>query len=227
MEVKKISKIGQGAEGIVYKAEVGNRAKSVDPGDVEASDIKHSLSVIKERVSKSYRLPEIDLSLRKFRTRREAKILEKLSQIGFDSPKLILMDDENMTVEMGFIEGDKLRDVLSDKPEEYSREIGRKLAILHNAGIIHGDLTTSNMILDKNKKVHLIDFGLSFFSNKVEDKAVDLHLVMHALESKHYAIFSKCFAEVIKEYKKEADDSASIIKRLEIVEMRGRNKEKA
>ena len=99
-------------------------------------------------------------------------------------------------------------------------EIGKKIAVLHNNSIIHHDLTTSNMVI--GKELFLIDFGLSFFSEKAEDKAVDLHLLKEGLESKHYKIWKECFDIALEAYKKEARNSNETLKRLEIVEKRGR-----
>ena len=96
--------------------------------------------------------------------------------------------------------------------------------MLHNSAIIHGDLTTSNMIL--NKEIYLIDFGLSFFSEKSEDKAVDLHLLKEALESKHYKIWEDAFKIVLEAYRKEAKRASETLKRLEQVEKRGRYRAK-
>ncbi len=196
-----MEKIGSGAEAVLYQE-----------GD----------KVLKDRVSKSYRLPEIDVKLRKARTRREAKVIEKLEEIGVPGPKLIKMDDSSMQIEMSHIIGPKLRDVLHENPIEFCKEIGRKIAKLHTNGIIHADLTTSNMILAD--EIHFIDFGLSFFSEKVEDKAVDLHLMDRALESKHYELYPSCWKAVLEGYEKEYNESNYVIKRLEKVQSRGRNK---
>ncbi|MBN2422334.1 Kae1-associated serine/threonine protein kinase [Candidatus Woesearchaeota archaeon] len=179
--------------------------------------------IIKNRFKKSYRLKEIDVALRKFRTRRESKVLEKLP-LEVKGPKLLKMDDKEMNIEMEFINGPKVRDILDDKLE-LGKEIGKKIAILHNAEIIHGDLTTSNMIFHNNK-VYFIDFGLSFFSHKVEDKAVDLHLLKQALESKHYKVYEKAFKLVLQGYKEKSNDYEGIIQRFEKVEGRGRYKGK-
>ncbi|SRR3989338_1170511 len=180
--------------------------------------------VIKDRFSKKYRLREIDEKLRKSRTRREAKILGELKKISFPAPKLIF-NNEKDTIKMEFIKGKLLKNVLEKKSYyELSEEIGKKVAILHNKGIIHGDLTTSNMFL--GKEIYFIDFGLSFFSEKIEDKAVDLHLLKEALESKHYNIWENCFKAALKGYGKYAKDSGAIIKRLDAVESRGRYKGK-
>ena len=81
------------------------------------------------------------------------------------------------------------------------------------------------MILSKENKIFFIDFGLSFFSDKTEDKAVDLHLLKKALESKHYKIFEECFKAALEGYKK-SDNYEAIIKRFQIVEKRGRYKER-
>ena len=180
--------------------------------------------VVKHRFEKSYRHPEIDAGLRKHRTRRESKIIEKLAEIGFPGPKLIQTDEKEMKIAMNHVPGMLVKEVLHNDYRKLSREIGRKIAKLHANNIIHGDLTTSNLILDK--EIHLIDFGLSFFSEKEEDKAVDLHLLKQALESKHYKIFEECFGEAIEGYKESYPDAQRILKRLEIVESRGRNKKK-
>jgi len=195
--------IGQGAEAILYKE-----------GD----------TVLKDRISKDYRVKEIDDSLRKARTRREAKVITKLAEIGIPGPKLIKMDDKKMQISMSFIPGDKLRDVLHKNHIEWSKEIGRKVAKLHANDIIHADLTTSNMILAN--EIYFIDFGLSFISKKIEDKAVDLHLLDRALESKHHEIHSECWNAVLEGYKAEYAEAAEVLKRLEKVESRGRNKNK-
>ena len=123
---------------------------------------------------------------------------------------------------MEYVNGNKLRDVFDLK---HAKKIGEYVAKMHNDGIVHGDLTTSNMIESKDE-IYFIDFGLSFFSEKFEDKAVDLHLLKEALESKHYKIADKSFKEIISNYKKHAKDSKEIIERLKQVEARGRNKHK-
>jgi TP53 regulating kinase and related kinases len=180
--------------------------------------------IIKHRFRKKYRIKDIDERLRKSRTKREAKVLQKLEAISFPSPKL-LKNDEKEKLEMENIKGKLLRDVL--EKENYimlSKEIGEKIAVLHNNNIIHGDLTTSNMIL--NKEIYFIDFGLSFFSHKIEDKAVDLHLLKEALESKHYKIWEKCYKTALRAYEKKANDGSKTVERLKIVESRGRYKQR-
>ena len=181
-------------------------------------------TILKNRFQKSYRLKEIDEKLRGFRTRREAKILQKLEAINFPAPKLIKNDEKaNLIIER--ILGKLVKDILEKSNyKNLCSEIGRKIAILHNNSIIHGDLTTSNMIF--NKEIYFIDFGLSFFSDKAEDKAVDLHLLKEGLESKHYKIWEDCFKCAIDDYKKEAKKGSETLKRLEIVEKRGRYRAK-
>jgi TP53 regulating kinase-like protein len=192
-------------------------------------------TVTKERFEKKYRHPTLDKELRKFRTRRESKILEKLQEMKFPAPRLIEMDDSTMKVNMDHVPGDTLKkaiDALEEKKDSkrylaLCKEIGEKIATLHNAGIVHHDLTTSNMILHRDEdKVYFIDFGLSFFSEKVEDYAVDLHLFKHALESRHYRIWEKCFNIAMAGYKKKAKKGDETMKRLETVEKRGRYKGK-
>jgi len=197
--------------------------KILDKG-AEATIFLDGTSVIKERVKKGYRLEEIDEKLRRSRTRREAKVLDKLKAIDFPAPTLHDMCDKAMQLRMDMIQGNKIRDILYQNPVALSQEIGKKIGILHSNDIIHGDLTTSNMILEK--EIKFIDFGLSFFSNKTEDKAVDLHLLRQALESKHHQIWEKCFEAALKGYKKSYPEYKEVLSRLEKVEARGRNKHK-
>ncbi len=194
--------LGRGAEAILTR--VGNK-------------------VLKDRPVKSYRLPVIDEKLRKSRTRREARLLEKLNAIGVPAPQLLTSDDKSMKIEMSFIEGQKLRDVLDKKPG-LAKEMGRIVGTMHSNDIIHSDLTTSNMIF--NNKLHVIDFGLSFVSIKIEDKAVDLHVLDRALESKHHSIYPKCFHDALEGYKQTNPNAEAVLKQLEKVQSRGRNKQK-
>lgn len=179
-------------------------------------------TVLKERLAKLYRIKEIDDKLRKFRTRREGKVIGKLNELKFPAPQLKSVNDKQMTIEMGFVKGDKLRDVLYKDPLGLGREMGNKIGILHNNDIVHGDLTTSNMIMGEELK--FIDFGLSLFSKKIEDKAVDLHLLRQALESKHHTCWEECFKEVLAGYGERCNHSKEVLSRLEKVELRGRNK---
>jgi|SRR3989344_4026334 len=182
-------------------------------------------SIIKERISKSYRIKDIDKKLRLYRTRSEAKILDKCSSI-INVPSLFNVDEIGMKIKMEFINGKLLRDLLNDLNEEEKKEIffyiGNEIAVLHDNNIIHQDLTTSNMVLF-NKKVYFIDFGLSFISDRVEDKAVDLHLLKQALNAKHYLYAEECFDNVLEGYRKSKNYS-KIIERLDKVERRGRYK---
>ena len=125
---------------------------------------------------------------------------------------------------MDFIPGEKLRDVLLQGKEHHSADqIGDLVGKLHSRHIIHGDLTTSNMIINKDQ-LNLIDFGLSSFSEKVEDKAVDLFLLEKGLMSTHPEISDRTFKKIVSRYKKAYPEAAKVLERLEQVKKRGRNK---
>ena len=197
--------IGRGAEAIIYQ--INNK-------------------IVKDRISKSYRHPELDRKIIKRRTKSEAKIINKLQKI-IPVPKLLADPGQGRMIHMELIQGQKLSehlDTLKNK-EKICEKIGENIAKLHDNDIIHGDLTTSNMILSENK-VYFIDFGLGFTSKRIEDKAVDLHLLRQALESKHYDIWEKCFEAALKGYKQSYPEHNLVLNRLEKVEARGRNKSK-
>jgi len=160
--------IGHGAEAKVY-------------------DTKNS--VLKTRIKKSYRHELIDKRLRKIRTRSESKLLTKALSYGINVPRVLNSDDKKMTLELEKIEGRKVRDIFDNLDENLKKnickEIGKTIKKLHQNDLIHGDLTTSNMIW--NDKLILIDFGLGKVSSRIEDKAVDIHLLKECFKSKHHA----------------------------------------
>ncbi|MBS3128764.1 Kae1-associated serine/threonine protein kinase [Candidatus Woesearchaeota archaeon] len=182
--------------------------------------------ILKERIPKKYRHPALDKQLRQSRTRRESKILEKLHAAQIPVPKLLKSNDENMSIHMEHIEGKPLKEVFHEKPLHYAKEIGILIGKLHTADIVHGDLTTSNMVLHPHKGIHLIDFGLSFFSTKEEDKAVDLHVLDKAIEAKHYQHYPKVMQLILQAYKKQYKLSQPVLDRLKAVQKRGRHQQK-
>lgn len=207
-----MKKIGDGAEAVVYK-KAGKPDKAV--------------KAVKVRPVKGYRRRELDEELRRKRTRAEAKALRKAGATGVNAPQVLRVDDKEMVLETGFVKGKRVRDALNaGNCALVCKEIGRQVALLHNAGIVHGDLTTSNFMLSGGRVV-FIDFGLSFHSQRVEDKAVDLHLLKEALESKHHALAEKGFREALKAYEKTAAHAKEVFNRLNEIESRGRYKKKA
>lgn len=177
--------------------------------------------IIKNRIPKSYRIKELDDSIRKRRTKSEIKLLIKASEI-VNAP--IPNPSINFEISMPFIKGKKLSENLDKftlkKQKEICKTIGKDLAKLHDKDIIHGDLTTSNLILVKDK-IFFIDFGLGFFNGKYEDKAVDIHLFKQALEAKHFKNWKVLFEEFEKGYK-SSKNSKVVFERLKAVEKRGR-----
>lgn len=202
-------------------------------------DEKENL-ILKERIEKSYRIPILDEKIRKHRTKTEKKLLEKASKI-ISAPNPLPLKEWNI-IKMPFIRGKKLSEHLDNFPFEKQKEIlkkiGEETVKIHDADIIHGDLTTSNLILadeevnqknynltkkrrDNNFQIFFIDFGLGFISSKAEDKAVDIHLLKQALEAKHFEHWEILYQEFLKSYKK-SKESAKVIERLKEVEKRGR-----
>jgi len=94
---------------------------------------------------------------------------------------------------------------------------------LHKGGIVHGDLTTSNMIL-KEGKVYFIDFGLSEESEEIEKQGIDIHLLRQALESTHFDISNELFEIILEGYSMILGDKKKeeILQRIEQIEKRGR-----
>lgn len=175
--------------------------------------------VIKTRLSKGYRISEIDSKLIKRRTKSEAKMLKTTEALGLNTPRLL--EWSGTTIRMERIPGNPLKDSLEEKGRSsLMKRAGKLVRKIHNAGIIHGDLTTLNFIVN-NKKVYLIDFGLSFISHRSEDKAVDLHAFEKTLRCPHRKRLIKSFYEGYS----QGYDECDILERLKLVRLRGRKRE--
>ncbi|MBD3312326.1 Kae1-associated serine/threonine protein kinase [archaeon] len=175
--------------------------------------------VIKERVRKSYRIKQIDIKLRKQRTKAEARNLKKAAKL-IKVPKVI--DVKKFRIIMEYVDGEVLRDVISTTSREVIKQVGEYVALLHSRDIIHGDLTTSNMIL--GDELFFIDFGLSEIKNSIEAKAVDLHVLKQALKSKHHKYYRNAWRIIKKAYLESYKEGEGVLKRLRRVEARGRYK---
>jgi len=183
-------------------------------------------AILKRRTPKSYRLRIIDERLRGTRTKEEAKLLLDARKAGVRVPLIYDVDLRKGQITMEKIEGKRIKDILdglkSSEREEVCRHLGRGIARLHRANIIHGDITTSNLFLSNNSIVW-IDFGLGEKSEEIEQKAVDLHVLMEVFESTHHKC-KECFSWVVEEYGKEHKDAKRVTKRMENLIKRGRYK---
>ena len=181
--------------------------------------------VQKRRISKSYRIKNIDERLISYRTKEEAKLIIEARNHGISVPIIYDVNLENGIITMEFLNGKKIKDILNDLNDDernrICKKIGESIAKFHNNDIIHGDITTSNMIL-LDDKIHFIDFGLGEKNPEIEAKGVDLHVLMEAIESTH-SQYSKCFDYVLEGYKNELKEDANlVIRKIEEIVKRGR-----
>ena len=179
--------------------------------------------VIKRRIRKGYRIKELDEEIRATRTKREALLMAAARQAGVAVPIIYDIDVDKKEIIMQYIEGERIKDVIDFKEEGWQRkicrEIGRSVAKLHGNGLVHGDLTTSNMIYMKGK-LYFIDFGLGMKSKENEARGVDLHLLMEAFKAAHRN--KNLFQWVFEEYEKNFDEAEEIRKKIDDIIRRGR-----
>lgn len=181
--------------------------------------------VQKWRIKKGYRIMEIDAILIASRTKEEAKLIAESRTHGVSVPILYDVDLVHGIITMEYLGGKRVKDILNSLEETERKriceKIGESIAHLHNHDIIHGDITTSNMILLDNR-IHFIDFGLGSKNSEIEAKGVDLHVLMEAFESTH-SKYSHCFKYVFEGYKKQFQGDASIVmKKIDDIIRRGR-----
>ena len=183
-------------------------------------------AISKIRHKKKYRPIEIDNLIRVQRTIKEANIKNKTRLLKIDVPIIYFVDPNNAEIIMENVDGPRIKEYLSNKNIDCKGigwKIGHMVGKLHKNNIIHGDLTTSNMIIRKNNNICLIDFGLANQSNKLEDKGVDIKLLKGILNSAHNDVFKIVFDNFLAGYesimKNSLEQIISIVKQ---IEMRGR-----
>lgn len=233
--------ISQGAEAVVFGS---NKHPYCDTPFLLNKDE----FIIKYRPSKKYRHPKIDASITKSRTVGEVKFMTKLKKLGINSPSVILADFKRGLIWMDHVgsklpsgEVSSLKNYLWHKEKTNTEEcvngdvegifkaVGKLVAELHMNDMIHGDLTSSNIIL-QDKVPYLIDFGLSSYSGLAEDKAVDLYVLERAIQSTHSDFAEKYNKWLLEGYGTYCDPKpfkrkhSEIISRLEDVRLRGRKR---
>jgi len=187
--------------------------------------------IIKKRIPKTYRIEEIDGYLRKMRTKGESKLLGEAKRCGVKTPIIYDIDKNESEIIMEKIIGTPVKEIFedlkyngtSDIIKNLSKKIGENIAKLHNCRIIHGDLTSSNMIIN-NENLYFIDFGLGMISDLIEDKGVDLLVFKKAISGIHHNIADECFKSVLLGYQDAKSYDAVVVKVREI-EGRGRYKD--
>ncbi len=189
-------------------------------------------AIRKSRIAKPYRVRELDESIRQTRTAHEANMMHEARKLGVPVPAIQHIDPESTTLIMDYIDGPTLKDELyrlsMSKRKERCQSLGILLGLMHEGGIVHGDMTISN-VLSQNRKLFLIDFGLGDFSKEIEDKGVDLLLLNRAMKSTHYAFHTFLFNAFLKGYAKTVGKKRGneTVHKMRDIERRGRYFERA
>ena len=194
--------------------------------------------ILKKRISKGYRIRELDEKIRKQRTRLESSLLSKAKRFGIHVPRVL--EQGEFEIKMEFIDGKRVKDSLEkmDKNERklLYEKMGEAVASLHTAGIMHGDLTTSNMIVQEGKnpllppyhpsnlKLYLIDFGLARSSSRVEDQAADLFLLYEALKAGHFTLLEEAWDTLLNVYKRKYSNALQVMEQFRKIQLRRRYK---
>jgi len=184
--------------------------------------------VMKKRLPKKYRHPKLDEEIRTYRTTHEPELMHEAKKAGVATPTIFLVDVKNSTIIMQFIEGNQIKQLLGNvskmERETLCLKIGELIGRLHEYGLVHGDLTTSNMILDAEGNIFFVDFGLGEKTNELEAKGVDLHLMKSALQSTHFQFAEECFSAVMRGYSKISGGTGmkNVLDKIREIERRGR-----
>jgi len=224
-KLEKFTLIKQGAEARLYLGTFSGRQ-----------------TIVKERFRKLYRHLELDEILTKERIRSESKMLARCRTSGIHVPTVYMVHipsrciymeylSDTVTVKDFMMQGERTVETL----ERLFTTIGRTISKLHSSRIIHGDLTTSNILVrhedftsagERQPHVYLIDFGLSCVSDSAEDKGVDLYVLERAMLSTH-PNSEALFGVLIEAYKSGAatvKESLVVMNKFEEVKLRGRKR---
>ena len=180
--------------------------------------------ISKHRVPKCYRLSDLDNTLRVARTKKEAKLISDARRLGISTPIIYDIDLIEHKIIMEYIDGPRMKDILA-QTETKEREnmlytLGESIGKLHQNNIVHGDLTTSNILI-RDKKLYFIDFSLGDISEDIEAKGVDLHLLEEAFESTHPELLDE-FAHILRGYHAAFENAAEVENKIQDIIKRGR-----
>jgi TP53 regulating kinase-like protein len=184
--------------------------------------------IVKVRIPKRYRPEALDEQIRSYRTVHEPQLMHEAKTAGVPTPLIYLVNVPEASITMEFVEGQQIKQLLNKVPQEKRRElcvkIGELIGKLHSRGLIHGDLTTSNMILSPEGKIFFVDFGLGEKNSELEAEGVDLHLMKRALQSTHYQFWEECFKNVLCGYSSVLGSEATekVYEKIKEIERRGR-----
>jgi TP53 regulating kinase-like protein len=191
--------------------------------DVYSTTWNKKKAILKIRKTKSYRNTLLDQKIRKQRTVRESQILSQVKSFGISTPLIYFLDTNKCSILMQQINGKVVRDLRDSEIVKICSEIGKTVGIMHKNGIMHGDLTTSNFIVEK-KKLFLIDFGLANRTEKPDDHAIDLRLFKEILNSAHAKVMEKSWKNFQKGYSKSVGTKycKKVLDLVAVIESRGR-----
>jgi len=184
-------------------------------------------AVYKVRRRMEYRLEVLDSMLRMQRTVHEAGMIAAAKEAGVEAPFLYFLSPPRATIVMEHIVGTRMKDAVANgrkaDAEGLFRRLGGCVARLHAAGIMHGDLTTANVII-RNGGLVFIDFGLSVHSTRVEDKAVDLRLIKETITGAHSPVASTATEALFEGYCEAVGERKAklVLRQLGEIERRGR-----
>ena len=175
-------------------------------------------AISKIRIPKIYRHRVLDDDLRRRRTISESKMITLAKEFGLRTPYIYFVDPFRAEIVMEYISGTRASKVLTSS---ICNEIGRFVSTLHLFNIIHGDLTPANFIV--NRKITMIDMGLSFHSTRREDKAMDIRLFKEILNSTYHRYYTKFFGDFLDGYKSvNSKELEKILQRMDEIETRKR-----
>ncbi len=184
-------------------------------------------AVFKVRKRLPYRLESLDRTIRRQRTLHEAGMLSDAKAAGVEAPFLYFLSEPEATLVMEYVEGARMKDAVSKlgvrEAARLFRLLGSAVARLHLAGIMHGDVTTANVIIRDGKLV-FIDFGLSIHSTRTEDRAVDLRLIKETITGAHASLAGQGTEALFDGYREVVGARAmsSVQRQLRGIERRGR-----
>jgi TP53 regulating kinase and related kinases len=185
-------------------------------------------AVLKKRLPKEYRPRMLDEQIRSYRTIHEPQLMHEAKKAGVPTPIIFLIDHKSTTIIMEYIEGKQVKQILNEVTKSQRQNlcfrIGELIGRLHEYGIVHGDLTTSNLILRSDGKIFFLDFGLGDKTKELEARGVDLHLMKRALQSTHYKFADECFESAINGYSTVLSPrtSENVLEKIKEIEKRGR-----
>ncbi|MCS0580355.1 protein kinase [Massilia pinisoli] len=111
---------------------------------------------------------------------REARLAASLRHTAFVTVHAVEDDSDGQFIVMELVDGRTLKQILQDGPVplatalDWVRQVADAMRDAHASGLVHGDIKPSNLMVEADARVRILDFGLALRHDALATETVSL-----------------------------------------------------